>query len=174
MGLCLSFNCAAEVPIFFFSGPLLAWLGVEQALHVAMGAYVLRLCCYLVRRRLCRFMQHACALHIFRLGSGGLAAPPLAVPLPGCQADLPGACAATACPRLVQALPLLPSPWFVLPCELLQGLTFALAWAAGTVHVKRISPPHLRGTVQSLFQACYTGIGEEMLMCMPMLKHACE
>lgn len=54
----------------------------------------------------------------------------------------------------------MPSPWFVLPVELLQGLTFALAWSAGTVHVKRISPPHLRGTVQSIFAGLYTGVGE--------------
>jgi hypothetical protein len=58
------------------------------------------------------------------------------------------------------ALPLLPTPWLLLPVELLQGATFALAWSAGTVHVKRISPPHLRSTVQSLFQGLYTGIGE--------------
>ena len=57
-----------------------------------------------------------------------------------------------------QALPLLPSPWFVLGAELLQGATFALAWAAGTVHVKRISPPHLRSTVQSIFQVGFRGL----------------
>ncbi|KAL4434055.1 hypothetical protein ABPG75_000496 [Micractinium tetrahymenae] len=104
MGLCLSANCAAEVPVFFFSGRILERIGVERALQVAMGAYVVRLSCYL-------------------------------------------------------ALPLLPSPWFVLPVELLQGLTFALAWSAGTVHVKRIAPPHLRGTVQSIFSGLYTGVG---------------
>lgn len=54
----------------------------------------------------------------------------------------------------------MPSPWFVLPVELLQGLTFALAWSAGTVHVKRIAPPRLRGTVQSIFSGLYTGVGE--------------
>jgi len=48
MGLCLSANCAAEVPVFFWSGRILERLGVERALHVAMGCYVLRLCCYLV------------------------------------------------------------------------------------------------------------------------------
>lgn len=34
------------------------------------------------------------------------------------------------------------------------------AWAAGTVHVKRISQPHLRSTVQSIFQVgCLGGAG---------------
>ena len=61
-----------------------------------------------------------------------------------------------------QALPLLPSAWLVLPVELLQGCTFALAWSAGTVQVKRIAPPHLRSTVQSLFQGLYTGIGGQV------------
>ena len=41
-------HCAAEVPVFFYSGRILERLGVERALHVAMGCYVLRLCCYLV------------------------------------------------------------------------------------------------------------------------------
>lgn len=40
--------CAAEVPVFFYSGRILERLGVERALHVAMGCYILRLCCYLV------------------------------------------------------------------------------------------------------------------------------
>ncbi|PSC72947.1 Major facilitator superfamily domain-containing 6 [Micractinium conductrix] len=104
LGLCLSFNCAAEVPVFFFSGPILERLGVERSLHVAMAAYLARLSYYL-------------------------------------------------------ALPLLPSPWWVLPAELLNGLTLALAWSAGTVHIRHIAPPHLRGTVQSVFQGLYAGIG---------------
>ena len=104
-------------------------------------------------------------------------------------------CAFPRSPPPPQALPLMPSPWFVLGAELLQGATFALvssigplldttpcmplepqhhwpavltgelcrrvqAWAAGTVHVKRISPPHLRSTVQSIFQVgCCGGAG---------------
>lgn len=39
-----------QVPVFFYSGRILERLGVERALHVAMGAYILRLCCYLVGR----------------------------------------------------------------------------------------------------------------------------
>lgn len=48
MGLCLTFNCAAEVPVFYLSGPILERLGVKKALNLAMAAYVVRLCCYLV------------------------------------------------------------------------------------------------------------------------------
>lgn len=51
MGLCLSANCAAEVPVFMLSGRILDRLGVERSLHLAMACYVLRLCCYLVRCR---------------------------------------------------------------------------------------------------------------------------
>lgn len=51
-------------------------------------------------------------------------------------------------PATPQALPLLPSVWWVLPVELLQGLTFALAWSSGCVYVKRIAPVWLRSTVQ--------------------------
>lgn len=39
-------------------------------------------------------------------------------------------------------------PWAVLPIELLHGVSFGCSWAAGTVNVSRISPPHLRSTTQ--------------------------
>lgn len=43
--------------------------------------------------------------------------------------------------------------------ELLQGLTFGLAYSAGTVHCRRIAPRNLRSTVQSIFSGLYTGVG---------------
>ena len=49
MGLCLSANCAAEVPVFYYSGRIIEHLGVERAFTLAMCAYVLRVCCYVVR-----------------------------------------------------------------------------------------------------------------------------
>lgn len=52
-----------------------------------------------------------------------------------------------------------PSPWLVLPVETLHGLTFALAWAAGTAYCGRIAPPGLESTVQSLFQGLMFGMG---------------
>lgn len=60
----------------------------------------------------------------------------------------------------MQILPYLPSVWWVLPIELLQGLTFALAWSSGCVYVKRVAPVWLRSTVQSIFSGLYTGIGQ--------------
>ena len=48
MGLCLSANCLAEFPVFYFSGPIVERLGVERAFTYAMVAYVLRLCAYIV------------------------------------------------------------------------------------------------------------------------------
>lgn len=46
MGLCLTVMCAAELPIFFFIGRLLSWLGVNIALHMVLGVYILRLVLY--------------------------------------------------------------------------------------------------------------------------------
>lgn len=59
-------------------------------------------------------------------------------------------------------LPYLPSLWFILPVELLHGLTFALAWAAGTTHCRTIAPPGLEATTQSLYQGFYFGVGYGM------------
>lgn len=59
----------------------------------------------------------------------------------------------------MQLLPIYPSLWIILPVELLQGATFALAWSAGTVHCRKIAPKHLRSTVQSIFSGLYSGVG---------------
>ncbi|PNW87333.1 hypothetical protein CHLRE_02g118350v5 [Chlamydomonas reinhardtii] len=56
------------------------------------------------------------------------------------------------------ALPALPSPWFVLPVELMQGLTFALSWGTCCVHCKRIAPESLQATMQGLWQAVFNGL----------------
>lgn len=44
------------------------------------------------------------------------------------------------------------TPWAVLPIELLHGVTFGLAWAAGTINCSRMSPPGLETTTQAMFQ----------------------
>ena len=44
----------------------------------------------------------------------------------------------------------------MLPIELLHGVTFGLAWAAGTVNVAKISPPGLETTTQAIFQVWRT------------------
>ena len=40
----------------------------------------------------------------------------------------------------------------MLPIELLHGVTFGLAWAAGTINCSRISPQGLETTTQAIFQ----------------------
>ena len=40
----------------------------------------------------------------------------------------------------------------MLPIELLHGVTFGLAWAAGTINCARISPPGLETVTQAIFQ----------------------
>ena len=54
---------------------------------------------------------------------------------------------------------LLPSPWAVLPAELLHGITFACAWTVGCLIAKRCAPPGLSSTFQGIFQCIYFGIG---------------
>jgi hypothetical protein len=39
----------------------------------------------------------------------------------------------------------------VLPIEMLNGVTFGCAWAAGTVHCSRIAPLGLEATTQSIY-----------------------
>ncbi|GAX86214.1 hypothetical protein CEUSTIGMA_g13627.t1 [Chlamydomonas eustigma] len=56
-------------------------------------------------------------------------------------------------------LPVLGSPWLVLPIELLHGLTFACGWGAGCEKSKALAPPGLEATQQGLFQALYFGLG---------------
>ena len=78
----------------------------------------------------------------------------------GCAALL-DLCCATYVLRMFfyAALPFLSTPFFVLPIELLHGMTFALGWGAGTEMVKRLSPPGLETTVQGLFHSAYYGLG---------------
>ena len=49
-------------------------------------------------------------------------------------------------------LPAWNNPWLVLPIELLHGITFACAWAAGTVNCARIAPRGLKATTQAIYQ----------------------
>jgi hypothetical protein len=50
LGLCLTVNCLAEVPVFYYSGALIKRLGVELALNLALGAYCVRLIAYAASR----------------------------------------------------------------------------------------------------------------------------
>ena len=60
---------------------------------------------------------------------------------------------------LYAVLPRAGTPWAVLPIELLHGVTFATSWGAGIVGCKRLAPPHLNTTMQSVFSALYGGVG---------------
>jgi len=50
------------------------------------------------------------------------------------------------------ALPFLPSPWWVLPAQLLHGVTFGLYWAVGNSYMRAVAPPGMHSSLQSLFQ----------------------
>jgi len=52
-----------------------------------------------------------------------------------------------------------PSPWLVLPVELLHGITFGCAWAAGTEKCAILAPATLRATMVGMFQSAYFGLG---------------
>ncbi|XP_006824404.1 major facilitator superfamily domain-containing protein 6-like [Saccoglossus kowalevskii] len=52
------------------------------------------------------------------------------------------------------------SAWYVLPLELLHGITFGAMFAAVTSYASIISPPGMAATVQSLVQACNMGLGK--------------
>ncbi|CAM9442348.1 unnamed protein product [Ectocarpus sp. 13 AM-2016] len=50
-------------------------------------------------------------------------------------------------------------PWWVLPAELLHGLTFAAMWAATTDYAHGIAPAHLRSTMQATVAGLKRGLG---------------
>ncbi|XP_070552560.1 major facilitator superfamily domain-containing protein 6-like [Ptychodera flava] len=52
------------------------------------------------------------------------------------------------------------NPWFVLPLELLHGITFGAMYAAVTNYGSIIAPPGMAATVQSLVAACNMGVGK--------------
>lgn len=54
----------------------------------------------------------------------------------------------------------LTNPWFVLPIELLHGLTFGLMYAAATSYGSIITPPGMSGTIQGLIGGIHFGFGE--------------
>ena len=50
------------------------------------------------------------------------------------------------------------TPWAVLPIELLHGITFGCAWAAGTLYCSRIAPRGLEATTQALFNVSHMSV----------------
>jgi hypothetical protein len=50
-------------------------------------------------------------------------------------------------------------PLWVLPVELTNGITFALAFVAGISYAAEVAPSGSEGTLQGLFGMAYHGIG---------------
>eukprot|EP00798_Chlamydomonas_sp_ICE-L_P021540 gene21541-28532_t len=70
-------------------------------------------------------------------------------------------CLATYVVRLLfySVLPFLVNPYYVLPAELLHGITFGVGWGAGCEKAKMLAPEGLEATMQIMFQGCYFGLG---------------
>ena len=54
---------------------------------------------------------------------------------------------------------LLRDPWTVLPCELLNGLTFAVTWSVSCTYANEISPPGCHSVMQALLEGLHFGVG---------------
>nr|XP_002734771.1 PREDICTED: major facilitator superfamily domain-containing protein 6-like [Saccoglossus kowalevskii] len=50
-------------------------------------------------------------------------------------------------------------PWFVLPAEMLQGVTHALVWASLTSYIGQAVSPNLRSSAQGILQGIHHGLG---------------
>jgi len=53
----------------------------------------------------------------------------------------------------------LTNPWWVLPVELMHGVTFSMAWAAGVSYAVQIAPAELLATAQGLWNGVLGGLG---------------
>jgi MFS family permease len=104
-GLCVTFACLAETPVFYFAGRFIKRFGHVMCLYIAFVAYTVRFIGY-------SFLTNA---------------------------------------------------WFVLPIELLHGLTFGLMWAAATSYGSIITPPGMSGTIQGLISGVHFGFGNYIL-----------
>jgi MFS family permease len=56
----------------------------------------------------------------------------------------------------------LTTPWYVLPSELLHGLTFATMWSVSCAYANKISPPECHSTLQTLLKGLHWGLGSGM------------
>ncbi|KAH9409600.1 Major facilitator super domain-containing protein 6 [Tyrophagus putrescentiae] len=53
----------------------------------------------------------------------------------------------------------LDNPWWVLPFELIQGVTHAAVWAAACSYIMGCTEPELRSSAQGVMQGIYQGLG---------------
>ena len=49
--------------------------------------------------------------------------------------------------------------WYVLPCEVLHGLTFAALWSACCNYAAAVAPPGLKASVQGVVGGVHWGLG---------------
>lgn len=54
---------------------------------------------------------------------------------------------------------LLVEPWSVLPCEMLNGITFAVTWNVSCTYANEISPKGCQAVMQALLEGLHFGIG---------------
>lgn len=54
---------------------------------------------------------------------------------------------------------LLSNPWYVLPFEILQGITHAAVWASCTSYIGKIAPPEYATSAQGVLQGLHHGLG---------------
>ena len=134
LGAAIGVACAAEVPVFYWSGALVRAVGARRLLDLAAACYVARLVGYSV-------IGHAIMAAAGGGGGGGLDGGGGG----GGGGGLPGAGALGAAA--------------ILPLEALHGFAFAGSWAAGTEYCASLAPPGLKTTAQSLFAAAYAGVG---------------
>ena len=51
------------------------------------------------------------------------------------------------------------NPWWVLPIEILNGVTFAITWSVSCIYADAISPEGTHSTMQALLEAMHFGLG---------------
>ncbi|XP_052076348.1 major facilitator superfamily domain-containing protein 6-like [Mytilus californianus] len=54
----------------------------------------------------------------------------------------------------------LENAWYVLPVEMLNGITFGIMWAAATSYGSILTPPGMSGTIQGLLSGVHFGFGK--------------
>lgn len=54
----------------------------------------------------------------------------------------------------------LTNPWWILPIEVLNGVSFGLFYATMTTYANALTPPGLEGTMQGIVSAAFEGIGK--------------
>jgi MFS family permease len=58
----------------------------------------------------------------------------------------------------VYAFSIIPSPWLVLPFQLLHGPAFSAMWAAGVAYANEMAPEGMGATAQGLFSGVAMGL----------------